>query len=154
MYRWGHLESSPTMSGEKTEDEQAMKPAREPTHSADLTHMTNWFTLATSHSSHCCTWCTHESAIKTQPSAHTGRWHVWLETADTMSGFTKTRVETERREEGWKQRQRVGWGRKNQGKRERMRREKCERGSGQERKERQELWSGGAAHKVARWAPA
>lgn len=37
----------------------------------DLTHMTNWFTRATSFSSYCCTWCTHERPTKTEPSAHT-----------------------------------------------------------------------------------
>lgn len=33
------------------------------------------------------TWKTHP---KNQPSAHTGGWHVWLETADATGGFTKT----------------------------------------------------------------
>lgn len=33
---------------------------------------------------------TWKGLLKLQPSAHTSGWHVWLETADTMSGFTKT----------------------------------------------------------------
>lgn len=58
----------------------------------DFTQMTNWFTRATSSSSYCCTWCTHERPNKTQPSAHTNGWHERLETVDVVSGFTKVQI--------------------------------------------------------------
>lgn len=83
---WGQLERKRRLRWGRR---RATKPAREPMHSADCTHMTHWFTRGTSHSSHCYTWCTHERPNKSQPSAHTSGWHVWLETADTMSGITE-----------------------------------------------------------------
>lgn len=53
-------------------------------------HMTNWFTPATSSSSHPCMWCAHvRRAKKLQPSAHTSGRHEWLVTVNAMSGFLR-----------------------------------------------------------------
>lgn len=74
-------------------DSKSQEPTRELTRQ-DHTHVTNWFTSATSSSSYCCVRCTHESLYKSQPSAHTSRWHGWLETVDMVSGPIKAEKES------------------------------------------------------------
>lgn len=88
---WGHLEQTKAVMGEKTEDGPQNLLMNRHTQQIFI-QMTNWFTQATSQSSHCYTRCTHERTTKTLPSAHTSTWHVWLKTIDMMGGFTKTEM--------------------------------------------------------------
>lgn len=130
-----------------------------PLHSADFTHMTNWFTQAASHSSRCNTWCTHERSPKVSHqhiwTAHTtpDNWcNEWLHnnTCTVTSWGIKTRGIHFK--DDFKVVQNVK-GTNTSYHRNKTDEEKRKKKQGKWRKQ-QRLWSGEATHKVARWAPA